>query len=130
MDGIKIYPLRKIHHPKGDIFHALKHTDDGYRGFGEAYFTTIKYGEIKGWKKHLRMWMNLIVPVGMVRFTIKNDSGQVEAIEVGDDNYVRLVVEPGNWVSFEGLSGDLNLVLNIANLEHDPDEAVNIPIEG
>lgn len=38
MEGVKLYPLKQIMVPKGDIFHALKSTDEGYAGFGEAYF--------------------------------------------------------------------------------------------
>jgi len=62
-------PLKKVTHPRGDIFHGLKKSDIGYSGFGEAYLTTIHFGEIKGWKKHKLMHMNLIVALGMYVFT-------------------------------------------------------------
>jgi dTDP-4-dehydrorhamnose 3,5-epimerase len=35
IDGVQISSLKKISHPKGDIFHALKQTDNSYNGFGE-----------------------------------------------------------------------------------------------
>lgn len=38
IEGVLITPLKKIYHPKGDIFHALKNMEVGYEGFGEAYF--------------------------------------------------------------------------------------------
>ena len=68
MEGVTLTPLRQIHHSKGDVFHALKNTESSFSEFGEAYFTTVHAGETKGWKKHTRMRMNLIVPVGSVRF--------------------------------------------------------------
>ena len=47
MDGIILTPLKRINHPKGDIFHAMKKTDLGFEGFGEAYFSTINEIEPK-----------------------------------------------------------------------------------
>ena len=61
MDGIILTPLQQITHPKGDIFHAMKVSDDGFIGFGEAYFSTINKDVIKGWKKHTEMTLNLVV---------------------------------------------------------------------
>ena len=55
MDGVILTPLKKIDHPKGDIYHAMKKSDHGYNGFGEVYFSTINKDDIKGWKKHLKM---------------------------------------------------------------------------
>ena len=52
MDGVIISPLKRIHHPKGEIFHAIKVSDDGFVGFGEAYFSFVNYNHIKAWKKH------------------------------------------------------------------------------
>ncbi|MBU2838612.1 dTDP-4-dehydrorhamnose 3,5-epimerase [Acidithiobacillus thiooxidans] len=129
MDGIIITPLRRVVHPKGDVLHALKACEKSYTGFGEAYFTTVMSGETKGWKKHLRMTMNLVVPVGNVCFYFRQDNGKTESINLGETNYQRLTVSPGLWVAFRGLSNGLNLVLNVADLEHDPVEAVNVPLE-
>ena len=78
MDKVKIKdviltPLKKIYHPKGDILHGIKKIDKGYLGFGEAYFSTINYNEIKGWNRHKRMTLNLVVPIGSVKFVIYDD---------------------------------------------------------
>tara|TARA_B110000483_G_scaffold240678_1_gene321820 strand:- start:2143 stop:2406 length:264 start_codon:yes stop_codon:yes gene_type:complete len=63
MEGVIISDLNQIYHPKGDIFHALKKRDSSYKEFGEAYFSLTNYDQIKGWKKHTKITMNLIVPV-------------------------------------------------------------------
>jgi dTDP-4-dehydrorhamnose 3,5-epimerase len=122
-------PLRQILHPKGDIFHALKSGETDFQGFGEAYFTTIQPGETKGWKKHTRMVMNLIVPVGEVRFDLRDGAGQAHSFFIGRSNYGRLHVQPGWWTAFTGIGDGLNLILNVASIPHDPDEAVNAPLE-
>ncbi|MFW5625378.1 MAG: dTDP-4-dehydrorhamnose 3,5-epimerase, partial [Campylobacter hyointestinalis] len=66
MDGVILTPLKQIYNPKGNIFHAMKNSDIGYLGFGEAYFSTIDQNKIKGWKKHTKMTLNLIVPIGEI----------------------------------------------------------------
>ncbi len=126
MSGVTITSLKQIEHPKGDIFHALKATESSFSEFGEAYFTTVHAGVTKGWKKHTRMRMNLIVPVGEVTFYLHSEQiGKTKAITLGVNHYARLTVEPGIWVAFRGGEHDLNLVLNIASLSHDPLEAEN-----
>ena len=77
MDGVIISPLKKIHHPKGDIFHAIKKSDVGFFGFGEAYFSTVNQGDIKGWKKHKEMILNLVVPVGEIEFVVYNENTKI-----------------------------------------------------
>lgn len=121
--------LKIIAHPKGDVFHALKASEGSFQGFGEAYFSTIRAGVTKGWKKHLRMHLNLVVPVGSIAFHVHNEAlGQTKVFTLNHDNYQRLTVPPGNWLAFEGLFDGLSMLLNIANLEHDPDEAVNVDL--
>ena len=123
-------PLKQIFHPKGDVYHALKATDAGYAGFGEAYFTTVIEGEIKGWKKHLRMQMNLVVPVGQVCFYVHDENtGLTTPYLLGAGHYARLTVPPGYWVAFRGMSAGTNLVCNLASIAHDPLEAVNMALE-
>ena len=124
-----VTPLRIIAHPKGDILHALKASEGSYQGFGEAYFSTIHAGDTKGWKKHLRMHMNLVVPVGSIAFYVHHEaSGQTRTFILNHDNYQRLSVPPGNWLAFKGLSEGQNILLNLANLEHDPLEAINVDL--
>jgi dTDP-4-dehydrorhamnose 3,5-epimerase len=135
IEGVVLTQLKSILHPKGNVFHAMKKSDPGFTGFGEAYFSTVNYGDIKGWKKHLRMTMNLVVPVGEVRFVLHDDrnesstKGSFFEVCLSQRNYQRLTVPPGVWMGFKGLGNDLNLLLNLANMEHDPEESENIPLE-
>lgn len=126
MDGLILTPLKQIHHPKGDVFHAMKKSDEGFDGFGEAYFSTINQGDIKGWKKHTQMTLNLVVPVGEIEFVVYNEKlKEFFNTKLSHDNYQRLTVKAGLWVAFRGIS-EYNILLNLANLEHDSSEAVNI----
>ena len=131
IDGVFLTPLKCISHPKGNVFHAMKKSDPGFNGFGEAYFSTINRGDIKGWKKHLRMTMNMVVPVGEIRFVLHDDrqdsptKGSFFDVCLSQRNYMRMTVPPGVWMGFEGLGKDLNLLLNMADMEHDPEESQN-----
>ncbi len=124
----RLTPLRIISGNYGDVMHALCCTDEGFVAFGEAYFSSVKKGENKGWKRHHRMTLNLVVSVGCIRFRLYDDRpdsptrGQSEEVELSPENYQRLTVPPGVWLSFEGLANGLNLLLNIADIPYDPDE--------
>ncbi|MCT4638571.1 MAG: dTDP-4-dehydrorhamnose 3,5-epimerase family protein [Bacteroidales bacterium] len=135
INGVIITPLKRISHPKGDVFHGIKKSDDGYVGFGEAYFSTVNHGVIKAWKKHSRMTLNLIVPEGEVKFVLYDDrensdtNGNFQEVVLSQNNYSRLTVPPGVWMGFEGVGKDLNMLLNVADIPHDPEEQLNIPME-
>ena len=129
MDGIILTPLKQIHNLKGDIFHAMKKSDIGYDGYGEAYFSTIKTGDIKGWKKHTKMTLNLIVPLGEVEFVVYNENNkEFFNVVLSQNNYQRLTIKPGLWLAFKGLA-DFNILLNIANVEHDTNETESKNLE-
>jgi dTDP-4-dehydrorhamnose 3,5-epimerase len=126
-NGVIFTPLRRIPTGRGDVLHALKASDPGYTGFGEAYFSIVLPDSIKGWKRHRRMTMNLIVPEGSVRFVVYDEQKKAfQDFLLSPDkveNYGRLTVPPGIWMAFAGIGAGLNLVLNIASIEHDPAEA-------
>lgn len=129
MDGVTITPLKQIHNPKGDVYHAMKQSDDGYSGFGEAYFSTVHKNDKKGWKKHREMVLNLVVPIGEVEFVLFNENTQeFLSVYLSQNNYQRLTVNAGLWMAFRGV-GESNILLNIASIEHDPDEAITIEID-
>jgi dTDP-4-dehydrorhamnose 3,5-epimerase len=133
--GVLVTPQKRILHPSGDILHALTASGLGYAGFGEAYFSTVHPGAIKGWKRHKRVTLNLVVPIGEIRFVIHDDrpgsptQGQFTDLVLGGENYARLTVSPGVWMAFEGRSQGTNLLLNIIDEEHDPAEADNVALE-
>ena len=123
LDQIRIIPLQQISTLGGDVCHALKSTEESFKGFGEVYFSWVEAESIKAWKQHLRMTMNLVVPIGTVRFVfcdLLNHSFRVE--EIGESNYARITVPPKIWFGLQGISVKPSLVLNVANLPHDPAE--------
>jgi len=120
---ISLESLKCISTPGGDIMHALKSFEDNYCGFGEAYFSWIEYNFIKAWKRHIKMTMNLIVPVGMIQFVFYEEkTHNFRSEKIGSDRYMRLTVPPGIWFGFKGLNKKENILLNIANIPHDPKE--------
>ena len=114
MDGITLTPLKQIFNPKGNIFHALKKSDIGFNGFGEAYFSTINQNEIKGWKKHTKMILNIVVPFGEIAFVIYDENTKrFFNVKLSKRNYQRLTVKAGLWLAFKGCSRK-NMLLNLA----------------
>ena len=122
IEDVLITDLDIINTVGGNVMHAIKTSSVGYAGFGEAYFSQIEFGAIKAWKRHSQMTLNLVVPVGMVKFVLFDDrkglSGNFQEVTLSKDNYCRLTVPPKIWVGFQGLSRDETILMNIANIEH------------
>ncbi len=126
IDGVLLTPLPIINTPGGDVLHAMKKIDLGFNNFEEAYLSEIQQDQIKAWKRHKKMTLNLIVPSGKVRFVLKNTKEnchpKFQEFTLSRDNYSRLTVPPMIWFGFQGISKSPGLVLNIANLMHDSSE--------
>ena len=128
IEGLLLTPLKQIYHPQGDVFHGMKKSDPGFSGFAEAYFSTINFEDIKPWKKHFEMTLNFVIPIGAIRFVIFDDRKDSPTknnffdVVLGKDNYQRITIPPGVWVAFSGVGSAYNLLLNLANLEHNPAE--------
>ena len=128
MDGVILTKLKRLSNSKGDVFHAMKEGDIGFYGFGEAYFSTVNQDCIKGWKKHLRMTLNIVVPLGKVEFVIYDeDKNFFLNVKLSQENFQRLTIQPGLWMAFKGIEEN-NILLNLANIRHDPNESVNLRI--
>lgn len=124
MQRIIISPQKRIKVKEGDVLQVLKSSDSDFLEFNEAYFSIIKSGRIKGWKRHLKMTMNLTVPVGNVTFVFydKNNNFITKEI-IGEDRYCRLTVPPMVWFAFKCISKKDALILNISNILHSSDES-------
>lgn len=144
MPGVIVTPLRRIKTEKGDVLHAMKASDYGYCGFGEVYFSEILPGERKGWKRHNRMTLNIVVVKGAVRFIVYDNrpnsstKGEFREMVLSPDGvaaddlnnwdgctmlYARLTVEPGLWMAFEGIDNNVSMLMDVIPELHDPLEA-------
>lgn len=122
LEGLYLTPLDIVEVQGGNVLHGMKSCDQGYEGFGEAYFSMIESGVIKGWKRHKEMTLNLIVPIGSIRFIMIDENKTYQVVTLSNENYKRLTVPPMLWMAFQGISENTSMVLNIANIPHDPDE--------
>jgi dTDP-4-dehydrorhamnose 3,5-epimerase len=135
IDGVQFTPLKRIQDSRGEIRHAIRRSDETFVDFGEAYFSGVNHGVVKGWKQHQRMHSNLIVVTGCVRFVLFDNRsgspthGKIEEYVVSMKNYGRLNVPCGIWLAFQGVSNELNLLINVASIEHDPAESLTLPLD-
>jgi dTDP-4-dehydrorhamnose 3,5-epimerase len=129
IEGVLTTPLRRISVPAGDVLHAMKCSDPGYNGFGEVYFSLVKQGAIKGWKRHRKVTLNLVVPNGAVRFVIYDDRSDSTAcgkfVEhvLSAENYIRLTIAPMLWMSFEGVGAGESIIMDVTDQVHDQHES-------
>lgn len=135
IDGVIHRPLRIIPDSRGPVMHMLRDGTEGFAGFGEVYFTCIEPGAVKAWRKHTKMTMQLAVPSGLVEIVLFDDrpdsksNGTLATFTLGTDkpdSYGLLIIPPGIWNGFRGLSQTTSVIANCASLPHDPDEAVRL----
>jgi dTDP-4-dehydrorhamnose 3,5-epimerase len=129
IEGVMWTPLRIVSDERGSVRKAIKASEPAFEGFGEAYFSSVEYGVVKGWKLHYRMHSNLIVVSGKIRFVLIDRRQQsptfnlLNSFIISLENYSRLTIPPGILLGFQGLSATHNLLLNLSSIEHDPHES-------
>ena len=129
VDQIIVTPLKRIKVTGGDVLHALKSNDKGFIDFGEAYFSLIDNLEVKAWKRHMNMTLNLVVPIGSVKFVFIDDQGSFREELLGEENYKRITVPPTIWFGFCGLAEPRSLLMNISDIIHDQEEVERVNLD-
>ena len=112
-----------VKNKNGIILKILNNKQSNLKFYKDAYFSFVKYNKIKGWKKHKRMTMTLVVPVGKVKFVFYDDD-KFKSIIIGDNRFYKIIVPPNIWFAFKGISKDKNVVFNLANVKHNDKEVV------
>jgi dTDP-4-dehydrorhamnose 3,5-epimerase len=124
IEGVQLTPLKHISGATGDIFHIMRNDAAGFKEFGEVYISTVKPGNIKGWKRHTKMTLNISVPFGVIRFVLYNaGTKKIQEFVLSPANYQRLTVSPGVWMAFRGEGLHESFLVNFADIPHDPAEA-------
>jgi len=133
IEDVIVTRLEIVDTPGGNVMHGMKETSAGFAGFGEAYFSQIDNNAIKAWKRHKKMTLNLMVPVGEIKFVLFDDRDEsnvrFQEVIISKNNYCRLTVPPMVWMGFQGLAKEGSMLLNIADIEHDPDEVDRLKID-
>lgn len=128
VEGVFVEKLKKIEDSRGKVMHMLRCDSPLFITFGEVYFSTVNCGIVKAWKKHLKMTQLFAVPLGMIKLVIYDDReksatrGEIWETELGEENYCLVKIPPLLWYGFKGISAMSSLIVNCADIPHDPDE--------
>ncbi len=127
LNKIRITPLKIINSHHGNVMHVLKKKELKKWNFKEAYFSKIKFNKIKAWKFHLKMTLNLVVPIGSVKFVFYSEKNKrFRIVKIGAKKYSRLTVPPKIWFGFKGISRHESVILNLSNIEHNSKEILRL----
>lgn len=132
IDGVHIYPLRRIQDERGVVMHMLRADAPHFEGFGEIYFSMIYPEIIKGWHVHSRMTINYAVVDGNIKLVLYDQRpeskthGMIQEIVFGQINYQLVRVPPGVVNGFTAVGGQRAIVANCASVPHDPAEITRI----
>ena len=122
---IKIFSLQKVKNKKGEILKAFNKNNLNLNGIKEVYFSWVKNKNVKVWKYHKKMSLNIVVAYGRVKFVFYDEKRKrFFNITIGENNYKRLTVSPKIWFGFKGLNSPRSLILNCANQMHKKNEIV------
>ena len=128
IQGVKIIPLRRIADERGAVYHMLKATDPHFLQFGEIYFSTVYPDVVKAWKLHHRVTVNYACIFGRAKLVLYDERsasptrGGLKEVLLGPDHYVLVVIPPGVWNGFQGVSQPMAIIANCATEPHDPSE--------
>ncbi len=124
----KINKLQKFNDERGFVLQGMKYQDRESFGIREVYFSSVNYGFYKGWKKHQKMVLNLIVIEGKVLFYLANNEfTEFKEIIICKNDLQRITIMPNQWLSFTSLVKPSSTIMNIANLTNKEDITDNIP---
>ena len=126
IEGVKVVPLRRIPDERGTVMHMLRSTDPHFSRFGEIYFSTVYKDVVKGWHRHREMTLNYACVFGRIKLVLydeRTDSptrGELKEVFLGPDDYSLVVIPPGIWNGFKGMSDPCAIMANCATHPHDP----------
>ncbi len=126
IEGVEVIPLRRIPDERGTVLHMLRDTDPHFQGVGEIYFSTVYKGAVKGWHRHREMTLNYACVHGRIKLVLFDErdgsatTGELMEVFLGPDDYSLVVIPPGVWNGFKGMSEPHAIVANACTHSHDP----------
>ena len=123
-----LYDLQTFRDERGFVKHGMRCNDVNSSGIREVYFSNVKHGYYKGWKKHQKMILNIIVISGeMIFYLANNDFSEFVDFRISHNDEKRLTIMPNQWVAFTSAIKTSSTLINISNLINNEDIVENKP---
>lgn len=133
IEGVVVQPLKQIVDERGAVLHMLRKDSPLFMGFGEIYFSEVKFGVVKAWKRHKKMTQHFAVPYGKILLVIYDSRehsktyGKIKEYLIGRPEYYNLlIIPPQVYYGFKGLNDTISLIANCADIPHSPEETEKI----
>jgi len=133
INGVRLYYLNQIPDERGMVKHFMVEEDNFH--FGEAYFSTVYKGIVKGWHGYGSKILNYCVPVGMVKLVLwdaRKESptyNQINKFYLGEQNYERVVIPAQVMNSFKGIATPYSLVAVVASERFNETRTIRLPLD-
>ena len=131
IEGVKHLPLRRIPDERGTVMHMLRRTDPHFIEFGEIYFSTVYAGVVKAWNQHRDMTLSYACVHGRIKVVVYDDRagsstvGEINEFFLGPDDYSLVMIPPGVWNGFTGMSHPESILANCCTHPHDPSRSIH-----
>lgn len=128
--GVTITPLKQICDERGRVMHLFRRDWPIFKSFGEAYFSVVNPGVVKGWHLHKEITLNYTAVSGMIKCVLYDDRdasptrGEVNEFFLGEHNYQLVTIPPGIWNGVKGISASESLIAIVLDKPYNPDEVV------
>ena len=133
INGVRLYYLNQIPDERGMVKHFM--VDDGSFHFGEAYFSEVYKGVIKGFHGYTSKMLNYCVPLGMVHLVLWDSRPEsrtynvINEFHIGEQNYMRVVIPAGVMNAFRGIADPYSLVAILASEKFDESRTIRMEID-
>jgi dTDP-4-dehydrorhamnose 3,5-epimerase len=133
LDGVLVVSLKVIPDDRGQVMHVMRADAPHFKQFGETYVSCIYPNVVKAWKLHSKMWNNISVPVGRVKFVLHDlregspTNGQTQEVFLGDSSYQLLTIPPGIAYGWKNLLPSAAYLVNCASEYWQEGEGKTLP---
>jgi dTDP-4-dehydrorhamnose 3,5-epimerase len=135
IDGVSVRPLKVIGDERGAVMHMLRADSPEFTTFGEVYFSVIKPGVIKAWKRHQQMTQRITVPFGKIKLVIvdtRSDShthGMTQEVLLGRPDHYQLVkIPPLLCYGFQNISTEEAIIANCPDRAYEANESEQLDL--
>ena len=134
INGVKVTPLKKIEDDRGKLLHMMKTDTNIFERFGEIYFSITNLDVVKGWYRHKKNTLNIVVIFGECKFVLYDNrqssptKENISTLTLSLKNYYLLTIPPMIWYGFKSIGDKQSIIANCTTLPHSSNEMDRLTI--